>query len=277
MTIIAMEEPRGPGWRPGPPQRWMLDGEHELSASQIIELLGPYLTPARQAKIHEVVRGRTYQVVTVCEGLYDQGNVSAVMRSAESLGFQAMHIIQTQTRFKAANRVTMGADKWLDLQVWPEATSCVQALKAQGYRIAATRLDEGACPLSELDFTQPTALVFGNEHAGISQAMIEASDVRCVIPMTGFAQSFNISVAAALSLYHAQQDRLTRQGCHGDLSELEQRGLIASYYLRALKTPARLLRGVLRQQAAEPGADLEVAQALAQIEALEAQEAQEDA
>lgn len=249
MTSPTIQDPRALSARRFPhPERISIEGGLEFNVDEIVEHLGPYITEQRRAKIEQVLLGRTYTVTTVCESLYDHGNVSAVMRSAESLGFQSMHIIQTQTRFKAANRVTMGADKWLDIKTWRQSAECIEDLKSRGYLIAATHLDETAVPLDEVDFTQPVALVFGNEHAGISQEMIELSDVRCIIPMAGFAQSFNISVAAALSLYHVSQDRKRRQGFHGDLSEDERQRLRANYYMRALKTPQRLLRGIMRQR-----------------------------
>lgn len=220
----------------------------QLHAREVAQMLGPFISEPRRAKIEAVLRERTCTVATVCEGIYDKGNVSAVMRSAESMGFQQMHVIHTQKRFKVANRVSMGSDKWLDIANWRQTEACVERLKAQGYRIVATHLDETAVPIDELDFTQPTALVFGNEHAGISEEMIALSDVRCIIPMRGFAQSFNISVAAAVSLYHVAQDRIRRQGYHGDLSEEELERLRASYYMRALQRPMTLLQGAVQQR-----------------------------
>lgn len=213
----------------------------ELSAQDVVDILGPQITPPRRQKIQDVVADRTFNIVTVCEGIYDRGNVSAVMRSAESLGVQPFHIIDTEQHTKVANRVTMGSDKWLDLHRWEETEACISHLKAQGYQIVATHLDETAVPIEAIDFTQPTAMVFGNEKRGISPKMIEMSDIRCIIPMSGFAQSFNISVAAAISLYHVRQDRITRQGRHGDLSPAHHTALLADFYIRALKNPMRML------------------------------------
>jgi len=62
-----------------------------------------------------------------------------------------------------------------------------------------------------------------------------------VVPMVGFSQSFNISVAAALCLYHIQQDRIHRLGHHGDLSAEEQRLLRAAFYVRSLPLAERIL------------------------------------
>lgn len=208
----------------------------------VVERLRPYLSPARQARIEAVLDGRTYTVAPVVEGLVNTGNVSAVMRSAEALGFQPFHIITGPARFKQSKRTTQGAEKWLDVHVWPTPAACVAHLRARGYAIVATHLDPTAVPLDTLDFTQKTALVFGNERDGVSEALLALADRRCVIPTPGFVESFNISVAAAVALYHAYRDRLARQGRHGDLTEAERAHLRAGFYLRAVRHAGRILR-----------------------------------
>lgn len=215
-------------------------GSASYSAREVIETLGPLLLDARRARIAEVVAGRTCSVVPVMESLYDRGNVSAVLRSAEALGYQVVHNIDTSLKFKEAIRVTQGAEKWLDVNVWEDTETCLRRLKAQGYRILATHFDH-ARPLDDIDFSTPAAIVFGNEKDGISDTVLEAADERIVLPMVGFTQSFNISVAAALCLYHIQQDRIRRLGRHGDLSEEEQTCLTAEFYLRHCASAERVL------------------------------------
>jgi len=221
-------------------------GELELSAEEILDLLGPRLTEERRARIDAVVRERTYHVCTVLDGIYDRGNVSAVIRTAEALGYQSLHVIESQEDFKEANRVTQGTDKWLDIERWDSPDECVPVLRERGYRIVATDL-EAETPLSEVDFEEPTALVFGNEHDGVSEIVREAADERCVVPIVGFAQSFNISVSAAIALHTIFRRRTEEWGSHGDLSAEERLHLKALYYLRSVEQPARLLRGLRRR------------------------------
>ncbi|MCH7959001.1 MAG: RNA methyltransferase [Candidatus Hydrogenedentes bacterium] len=216
-----------------------LDGT-TLSARRIIEVLAPMIQEERRERIAEVVAGRSYTVVPVLDGLYDLGNVSAVLRSAEALGFQSIHIVESSEKFKRANRVTQGADRWLDISTWETTGPCVEHLRAQGYRIVATHV-EAARPIAEIAFDTPTALFFGNERDGLSDELLACADERVVVPMPGFTRSFNISVAAALCLYHVHRDRVDRLGAHGDLSEDEQRYLTASYYLRSIDYAERLL------------------------------------
>lgn len=225
-------------------------GRHTLSAAQIIELLTSRISQERRDAIRSVIDQRTYSIACVCDGLYDTGNVAAVMRSAEAMGIQPFHVVSPQTRLKRSKRITAGTDKWLDITRWTTPGECIGALRERGYRIVATQLADDCVPISEIDFTQePTAIVFGNEHAGVSQEFLEASDIRCIIPMRGFAESFNISVAAALSFYHIAQDRLARQGFHGDLNEAQREILEAHFYMRSLGPRARtLITGLLSRQ-----------------------------
>jgi tRNA (guanosine-2'-O-)-methyltransferase len=208
-------------------------GNHELSAERLIELLEPRLTERRRERIDQVVAKRTYEIACVFDGPYDMGNVSAVLRSCEGLGVQPVHLIETQENFKESNRVTQGAQKWLDIERWNEPTACVDALKSRGYRVCATHL-EASRPLAEIDFTEPTALVMGNESQGVSDEVLDAADLRCIIPMAGFTQSYNISVAAALTLYHVRRWRIDHLGREGDLGDRERQILRAHFYLRGV-------------------------------------------
>lgn len=217
-------------------------GGESFSAETIIDALTPYLTEERREKIDRVVARRTYSVTPVMECPFDRGNVSAVLRSAEALGYQSVHIIETSKKFKKAIRVTQGAEKWLDVRPWDSTAECVAHLRGQGYRLVAAHVED-AKPISEVAFDRPTALFFGNEHDGLSEELLAQADDRVMISMPGFTRSFNISVAAALSLYHIQQDRIARLGAHGDLNENEQRCLTAAYYLRCVDYADKILHG----------------------------------
>lgn len=218
-----------------------------MSAQKVYELMSPLLSQSRQKKIDEIVAGRTYDVVPVLENIYDRGNTSAVMRSCEAMGYQSVHLIEPNEKFKKSQRVTKGADKWLDVVRWTDSTDCLRGLKKMGYRVYATHFDQ-ATPIAEIDFSQPTALVFGNEKDGVSQEVLSQVDGRVVIPMQGFVQSFNISVAAAIALYHAYRERIVKLGHHGNLTAQQREILRALYFLRSSKNPERLIRKLLERE-----------------------------
>ena len=124
------------------------------------------------------------------------------MRSAEAFGLYQLHMIELGEKFKESKRVTQGAHKWLDSKKWKSTDSCIKTLKDQGYKIYVTHLDTQAKPLAEVDMSVPFAICLGNEKDGASQNLLALADERVYIPMQGFVQSFNISVAAALCFYH---------------------------------------------------------------------------
>ena len=224
-----------------------IDGRR-LSPERIVALLRPFMTERRVGRIQEVVAQRTRTVVPVIEGLVNTGNVSAVMRSAEALGYQDLHVVQGDNeRYKHSRRTAQGAQHWLDVWRWEGAETCVGHFHERGFRVAAMHLDDRARPIGDLDFTQPTALVFGNEASGVSRRMREAADATVVIPLAGFTESFNVSVAAALALYHAQQDRQNRQGHHADLTPEEQARLVARFCLRSVSNAEKIIARKLKE------------------------------
>lgn len=228
--------------------KWLrLDEELVLDAAEVIELLRGQISERRRERIDEVVSTRTCTVVPVMEGIHDFGNVAAVLRSAEGLGYQVAHLIDDQPKKKTSRRVTQGAHKWVEMFRWTDTLSCVNYLRDAGYSIVATDLDADIT-LEEVDFTRPTAMVFGNEMDGVSPEMLDAADQRCIIPIDGFVQSFNISVAAALSLYEAKRQRVERLGEQGDLDAVQRQILRAQFYLRAVNQPRRLVPELWRRR-----------------------------
>ena len=210
--------------------------------SQVIDKLAEFLTENRRQKIEEVVATRSDHFVSVLEGLYDRGNISAVMRSAEAFGFYKLHIIETSDEFKdSQKRVSQGADKWLDLKKWNTTSDCISHLKEDGYKVYTTHLAEDAVDFNTLDFTKKTAVIFGNEKQGVSQKALDMADGNVLLPMSGFTQSFNISVAASLSLQTAYNSKAK---C---IDADEQSRLKALYYLKTLDWPKSALLKVLQQ------------------------------
>ncbi|KAJ3697940.1 hypothetical protein LUZ61_001645 [Rhynchospora tenuis] len=135
----------------------------------------------------------------------------------------------------------MGSEKWLDIELWDSPAECFTALKKRGYRIATTYLGPNSVSVYELDWSQPTAIVVGNENMGISEEAIRLSDLHCSIPMRGMIDSFNVSVASGILMHHAVCDRTSRLGRHGDLAPEENQILLAEFYLRHRQSTISIL------------------------------------
>ncbi|CAD7704933.1 unnamed protein product, partial [Ostreobium quekettii] len=231
---------------PFPYQETFEFGEFQADSATVIALLTPYISRQRRAAVDKVVSERTFSVVPIVEGLVDTGNLSAVLRSADALGYGAVHCIRNSNKKpKYSQRCSAGADKWLELVEWDRTEDCLADMKENGYHIVVTSLAPGASLVQDVDWTRPTAVVLGNELQGVSDAAMEMADSCAVIPMVGFVESFNISVAAALTLYEAKSSRICKLGFHGDLSEEQQQILKAVLYLRCREDAGRYVKELL--------------------------------
>ena len=175
------------------------------------------LTDARRERMERVLDQRTQNLALVFENVHDPHNVSACIRTAEALGVQDIHVIEGPSSFKVKAKVVQGAENWVDIHRHLSPESCLRKLKNNGFLIAAGAPTEHSVPISEIDFSRPVALVFGNEHEGLSPEVLTLADHCFEVPMLGFTRSFNISVSAALSLYHAVTKRIELLGQNGDL------------------------------------------------------------
>lgn len=205
-----------------------------------IDAFAAKLTPERMQRLRDVVNVRMKGLTVVLECIYDAGNRSAVYRTAEGHGLVDVHVVRPDYATKPhARQVSRGAEKWLHRHEWDGATPCVEALRRSGFQVFAADL-ASARPLQAIDFSRPTALVFGNEKYGITQEMRDACDGGFLIPMRGFAQSFNISVAAAISVAHARVERERAIGARTDLESDEALQLLAEFVAKSPKWLGRV-------------------------------------
>ncbi|KAG8384650.1 hypothetical protein BUALT_Bualt04G0140000 [Buddleja alternifolia] len=229
-------------------------GDAYLSSGEVLEAMDPYIMDARKEKFRNAVNNRSYSVCLVVEGLSDFGNVSAAFRSADALGIQSVHVVSCDSskRYKYNRHVSMGAEKWLDIELWSSVEECFGVLKSRGYRIATTHLGMDAVSVYDVDWSCPTAIVVGNELRGISEEALELSDLHCSIPMRGMVDSFNVSVAAGLLMHQAVCDRTLRMGCHGDLTQKERQVLLAEFYLRHSQSAINIANEFAKRKLAGP-------------------------
>jgi tRNA (guanosine-2'-O-)-methyltransferase len=168
------------------------------------------ITPERRAKIVHVLEKRQPTLTVVFENVHDPHNVSAVIRSCDAVGVAEAHgIYYGRTTFpELGGKSSASARKWVDVHLHQTVEECFAHLRAKGYRIYTTHMSSDAVSLYDVDLTQPVALVFGNEHDGVSQEARDAADGNVIIPQVGMIQSLNISVACAVSLFEAMRQRM---------------------------------------------------------------------
>jgi tRNA (guanosine-2'-O-)-methyltransferase len=161
------------------------------------ELLKPFLTKDRKRRIEEVLARRTDRLVLVLENLYDPHNLSAILRTAEAMGIQHLYLTGAFPDILNPD-IAIGADRWLTLHREPDPAACLGQLREGHYLVAGSALSPESVDPGEWEPQGRVALVLGNEHEGISETFLRGADLLLRIPMTGFTQSFNVSVAAAM-------------------------------------------------------------------------------
>ena len=162
----------------------------------------------RVERIRAVLERRQEDLTVGIEIVWDPHNASAIVRSADGFGVGSVQMLYTiEDQPELSRGVTAYTDKWTLLESHESASACAEAMHARGLRVLATNVDDSARSYLEVDWTRPTALVMGNEQRGCSPEILELADEQVSIPMLGFAQSFNVSVAAAVILAEAARQR----------------------------------------------------------------------
>lgn len=165
-------------------------------------------TPRRKARLGSVLAHRQPDLTLVLANIHDPHNVSAIYRSCDAFGVDKVHLYYTDTPFPVLGRKTSAsARKWVESVRHRDRQELETSLRAQNMQILATTFTPTAKPLRTWDFTRPTAIIMGNEHAGVSPELVPLVDGEVYIPMYGMVQSFNVSVASALMLAEASRQR----------------------------------------------------------------------
>lgn len=165
----------------------------------------------RKNKIYKVLEQRQPDLTVVMENIHDPHNVSAMLRSCDAVGIPEVNLIYTSAKYpKIGSKSSSSANKWIGRKKYPSVAECYGQLRSEGFQILATKLDENARQLYTFDLTRPTAFVFGNEHAGVTDDAASLADATVFIPMMGMIQSLNVSVACAVTIYEALRQRMEK-------------------------------------------------------------------
>ncbi len=189
----------------------------------VIETLEPLAVDERRARLWSVVRSRIGNVTVLMDAPHDPHNAAAVLRSCDGLGIPRVHVVPRDQDFAVGRTVAKGAERWIEVVPHRSPELALAALHEAGYITVATHPEGNLAP-EDLAELPRVALILGNEHDGIRDALHAGAQNSVRIPMRGFVESFNVSVAAAVLLYAATRGR------NGDLPQAEQ----LRYYARAL-------------------------------------------
>jgi tRNA (guanosine-2'-O-)-methyltransferase len=176
---------------------------------ELTSYLAGFLTPHRKDLLQRLILERTRHLTVVVEDICHAHNASACLRSCDCFGIQDFHVIENRNRFDVAVDIARGATQWLTMhrhdhsESQPDSTrACIEKLRKDGYQIVVASPHEANCELETYDISKPTALLFGNEKEGVSPNAMQLATHIMRVPMYGFTESFNISVAVAVCLHH---------------------------------------------------------------------------
>ena len=178
------------------------------------------MTPERNERMNAVLNKRQPAITVVLENVSDPHNISAVMRTCDAIGIQDIYVLNSiiEKHKKWGTKSSSSAAKWLTIHQFTEVKTCFEALRKNYKKIYTTHLSTDAVDLYDIDLTESVALVFGNEHSGVSDELIGLCDGNFIIPQVGIIKSLNISVACAVTLYEAYRQK--KSAGHYDQQQL---------------------------------------------------------
>ncbi|MEI2756622.1 MAG: RNA methyltransferase [Chitinophagaceae bacterium] len=187
------------------------------------------MTPERKQRLISVLNKRQGNITVVLENVFDPHNISAVMRTCDAVGLQDIYILNTKIPLhkKWGAKSSSSAAKWLTVHQYDDAALCFTELRKKYSKILTTHLSSDAVSLHQIDFTESIALVFGNEHNGVSEDIRDLADGNFIIQQVGIIQSLNISVACAVTLYEAfRQKQIAGHYKNSGISESRYKQLL---------------------------------------------------
>lgn len=208
----------------------------------------------RKDRVQAALDARLGSVVVVCEAVHRRHNVSAILRSAECFGAHEVHLVMGE--FRPSRGAARGAERWLELHLQPDTTSCLLGLKARGFKVYVADLAEPSWSPDTLPVDGPVAVLFGSELDGVSDEARALADGAIQVPMRGLTESLNVSVAAACVLQRVTERR--RQVVGGGDLEPERREAFYQAWLdaeEAAKAGRRARLGLDGEPAEDQDAD----------------------
>ena len=206
--------------------------------TKLLTYLEDVVTDRRKNLFRNILEDRTRHFTVVLEDIYQQHNASAVIRSCDIFGIQDVHVIENKYKSKVSKNIAKGSQKWLSFHNYKKDTNntleCLNSLKSKGYQIIATTPHNNSCSLHDFDISKKSAFVFGVEKTGVSDLVMNNADKFLRIPMVGFTESLNISVAAAIILENLSH-KLRNSALDWSLTVEEQQILYTSWIEKTIK------------------------------------------
>ena len=220
----------------------LCSGHEEEWYTPRLEYMIRFLTEERVEVLRRTLAERTRYMTILTENTFHPQNASALMRHCEAFGLQDLHTVETVCKFSPNVNIVRGTDKWVDITRHDSTAEAISSLKNAGYRLVATTPHRESCTPETFDVEKgPFCLVFGTEHAGVSDEIIEAADEYLRIPMCGMVESLNVSASAAILIYMLSQRMRLATTIDWRLSDIESQELLFRWVMSSVKDAERIL------------------------------------
>ena len=201
-----------------------------------------FLMEERVDVLRRTLAERTRYMTILTENTFHPQNASALIRHCEAFGLQDLHTVETVCKFNPNVNIVRGTDKWVDITRHESTAEAIASLKGAGYRLVATTPHRESCTPETFDVVKgPFCLVFGTEHAGVSDEIIEAADEYLRIPMCGMVESLNVSASAAILIYMLSQRMRLTPSIDWALGEDDAREMLFRWVMASVKDAERIL------------------------------------
>ena len=194
----------------------------------LLDYLQNFITEERKQRFSEIISQRTNHFTVAMEDVFQMHNTSAVVRTCEVFGVQQAHSIEGRYGKRLDEKIAMGAQKWVDVFRYDDTQKCIDTLREKGYQIVATTPHNDAYLLNDFDISKKSAFFFGTEKEGLSEKVLAQADTYLKIPMVGFTESLNISVAVAIVLQQLT-DKLRRSNIKWQLTDEERYSVLEQW------------------------------------------------
>ena len=215
---------------------------HMIDA-QLLTYLEDFVTESRKETFKKVLESRTKHFTVVLEDIFQPHNASAVVRTCDIFGVQDVHVIENKYINRVSKYVAKGSQKWITSHRYKSDGNntkiCFESLKQKGYQIIATTPHTESSLLQDFDVNKKTAFVFGAEAEGVSDYVKENADGFLKIPMVGFTESLNISVAVAIILQDVTT-KLRNSDLNWQLSAEEKENLYFDWVKKTIKNGEKI-------------------------------------
>lgn len=220
------------------------------SKTELLSYLEGYLTPERKRLFDKILAYRTRHFTMVAEDTFQDHNAGALVRTCDCFGIQDLYIIEEFNEYRIAKGMAQGAQKWVNTHFFNEydnnIQACIDHVRAKGYSVVAASPHHDDNPVDHFDIRKKAAFFFGTEKKGLSKSILAQADSFVKIPIYGFTESFNVSVAAALLLQSLTSRLHNSAGINWKLSEEEMLDVRIEWAIKSIRHGASIANRFLK-------------------------------